>query len=243
MDIKLRIKILVALMIGGMLAVFADGAIKKLEPIEVESEIVEEIDIKQTLADIKSTAIRIEETASNIIQRVEEMESELEVANESEPVVTISTEEGEVIIEPKEGFITDDGVKNDITKVEIDPTDLELLACVIYQEAGGNGSCDECRRRVADVVLNRVESDRFPNTIEEVLTAKRQYGRFHWTGVIWPERASNPGEKEAVARAYRIAEEVLSGQHSELYGQGYIWQAEFKQGTEQIYHCGHYFGR
>lgn len=124
---------------------------------------------------------------------------------------------------------------------EVNQRDLELLACVIYQEAGGNAHCDDCRRRVADVVLNRVNDPRFPNDIHSVLTAPRQYGRFSQTGVVWPERAQY--EPEAVARAYRIAEEVLLGQHSELYGQGYIWQAEFKQGTEQLYHCGHYFGR
>lgn len=126
---------------------------------------------------------------------------------------------------------------------EINQKDLELLACVIYQEAGGDTCCDECRRRVADVVLNRVESKRFPNTIHKVLTQKQQYGRFHQTGVVWPERANNPGEAEAVARAYRIAEEVLRGNHSSLYGNGYIWQASFPQGSANVYCCGTYFGK
>lgn len=48
---------------------------------------------------------------------------------------------------------------------EIDPHELEMLATVIYQEAGGDGSCDKCRRYVADIVLNRVEHEKFPNTI------------------------------------------------------------------------------
>lgn len=122
-------------------------------------------------------------------------------------------------------------------------SDLDLLACVIYQEAGGNGSCDNCRRRVADVVLNRVADSRFPNTIREVLTAKNQYGRFYYTGVKWPSRAKNVNEKSAVARAYRIAEEVLNGKHSDIYGKGYVWQAAFRQGKSQVYCCGEYFGK
>lgn len=122
-------------------------------------------------------------------------------------------------------------------------TDLDLLACVIYQEAGGNSSCDNCRRRVADIVLNRVADPRFPNTIKEVLTAKNQYGKFYYTGVKWPSRAKNVNEKNAVARAYRIAKEVLNGQHSELYGKGYVWQARFKQGTTQVKCCGEYYGK
>ena len=128
-------------------------------------------------------------------------------------------------------------------KPAIDPDDLEMLACVIYQEAGGNRSCDDCRRYVADIVLNRVEHPKFPNTIEEVLTAPRQYGTLYITGLKWPERAKYDVEKEAVARAYRIAEEVLSGQHSKLYGEGYIWQAKFIQGTEGFWCCGHWYGR
>lgn len=121
--------------------------------------------------------------------------------------------------------------------------ELEMLACVIYQEAGGNACCDDCRRRVADVVLNRVNDERFPDTMYEVLTAKRQYGRFYWTGIVWPDRAQKPEEAQAVERAYRIAEEVLTGYHSELYGNGYIWQAEFKQGNGVVECCGTYFGR
>lgn len=131
----------------------------------------------------------------------------------------------------------------DETESSVDPDALEMLACVIYQEVGGDAYCDECRYRVADVVLNRVASPNFPDTIYGVLTQRAQYGRFHWTGIVWPARASWPGEKHAVERAYRIAEDILNGNHSELYGQGYVWQAEFVQGSDGFWHCGHFFGR
>lgn len=147
------------------------------------------------------------------------------------------TEESEMPSEAPSAPVTDE------TVLEVDPDELEMLACVIYQEAGGNGSCDDCRRYVADVVLNRMESPEFPNTMYEVLTAKGQYGEFYWTGITWAERAKNPGEKHAVKRAYRIAEEVLSGQHSKLYGEGYIWQARHVQGTDGFWCCGHFYGR
>jgi spore germination cell wall hydrolase CwlJ-like protein len=129
------------------------------------------------------------------------------------------------------------------TEPMVDPEEVELLACVIYQEVGGNAQCDDCRRRVADIVLNRVSDERFPNTIYDVLMQKGQYGEFYWTGVKWDERARYDCETEAVARAYRIAEEVLAGEHSEIYGEGYIWQAGFKQGSEGFWHCGVYYGK
>ena len=127
--------------------------------------------------------------------------------------------------------------------LEPEMTVREMLACGIYNEAGGDACSDDCRRYVGDVMLNRVEDSRFPDTLEGVLTAPGQYGRFSKTGIVWAERAKEPGEAHAVERAYRIADELLAGEHSELYGQGYVWQAEFEQGTEGFWCDGIYFGR
>lgn len=127
---------------------------------------------------------------------------------------------------------------------ETDQHNIELLACAIYQEAGSDAVCDECRYRVGDVILNRVDSEYFPDTIEGVLTQNRQYGLFYVTGVVWPERASNVNEAAAVERAYEVATDILvNGNHGDLYGKGYIWQAEFIQGDEYVYCDGIYFCR
>jgi spore germination cell wall hydrolase CwlJ-like protein len=171
---------------------------------------------------------------------VEEIETtaatELPTEPETEP-----TEITEPSTEPEPDLY--ETATDEVSVYENYKRDLELLACVIYQEAGGDAVCDDCRYRVADVVLNRLMDPRFPDTIHDVLTAESQYGRFHWTGVVWPDRASYESERHAVERAYEVAVDVLDGNHSELFGQGYIWQAEFVQGTGVIYCCGHYFGR
>ena len=120
--------------------------------------------------------------------------------------------------------------------------DLETLALIIYQEAGADYCSDETRLMVGNVVLNRVADDRFPDTIVEVATAKRQYGRLYWTGLVWPERASRDTEAHAVARAYDIAERLLDGER--VLPEDVIWQAEFEQGTEVVAHQdGIYFCR
>ena len=126
---------------------------------------------------------------------------------------------------------------------EVNEEDVELLAMVIYQEVGSDSVCDDCRRRVADIVLNRVNSDLYPDTIEEVLTQYSQYGNYYYTGVKWSYNASNPNETHAVERARRIAREVLEGQHSELYGNNYLFQAGFVQGVEGFWCCGIYYGK
>ena len=171
-----------------------------------------------------------------VTETVETTEVTVETTEETEPII----EESPSDIAGSEAL---SGSVTDETVADIDQDELEMLACVIYQEAGGDKSCNDCRRYVADIVLNRVEHPKFPNTIEGVLTAQNQYGLFHYTGIKWPERAEYDTEKDAVNRAYQIAREVLSGQHSQLYGQGYIWQAKFVQGTEGFWCCGHFYGR
>lgn len=118
--------------------------------------------------------------------------------------------------------------------------ELEMMALVIYQEAGGDACSDETRLMVGQVVMNRVADSRFPNTIEEVLLQKSQYGRLHWTGLVWPERAAH--EPEAVERAYRCAEMVLNGE--KLLPDDVCFQAEFRQGSEVVAEsAGFYFCR
>ena len=122
--------------------------------------------------------------------------------------------------------------------------ELDALALAIYQEAGGDDCSDETRLMVGTVILNRVADDRFPNTIQEVLTQEAQYGRLHWTGLVWPERASYPEEAYAVERAYDLAEALLSGGIVGVLPADVVWQAEFVQGTEIVVQTdGFYFCR
>lgn len=120
----------------------------------------------------------------------------------------------------------------------VDSYDLELLACVIYQEAGCDWISDNTRMMVGNVVLNRVNSDLFPNTIEEVLLQSGQYGEYSWTGIRWLDSAQY--EPWAVERAYRCAQRLLEGER--VLEDDVIWQAGFIQGYEvAAYSDGIYF--
>ncbi len=55
--------------------------------------------------------------------------------------------------------------------------DLNLLAAIVQCEVGG--CSNELKKAVANVVLNRVEDSRFPNTIEKVIYARRQFTPAH----------------------------------------------------------------
>ena len=137
-------------------------------------------------------------------------------------------------------------MENEAEEAEAAPyteDELEIFACAIYQEAGGDKCSDLCRMYVGDVMLNRVDDPRFPSTLYEVLTQKHQYGLFWKTGIIWPGRASDPNEAAAVERAYDTARALLEGEHSELYRAGYIYQDTKPRGKDVIYLDGEYFGR
>lgn len=58
---------------------------------------------------------------------------------------------------------------------------LEILAQCVEAEAGNQDLIG--KQFVADVILNRVDSDRFPNTIEEVITQKYHFTTY-WDGTM-----------------------------------------------------------
>lgn len=118
--------------------------------------------------------------------------------------------------------------------------ELDILALIVYQEAGGDGVSDDTRRLVAQVFLNRVNDSRFPDSFYEVATEERQYGRLYWTGIVWPDRASSQAEAHAVERAYTIAQEVLESDEP-ICPEGVIFQAEFVQGEIYAEQDGMYF--
>ena len=60
--------------------------------------------------------------------------------------------------------------------------ELEMLACVIYQEAGSNWCSDDMQLAVGNVVLDRVASPDWPDTVEEVLTQYPKIKGIYITG-------------------------------------------------------------
>ena len=118
--------------------------------------------------------------------------------------------------------------------------ELDILALIVYQEAGGDRVSDDTRRLVAQVFLNRVNDSIFPDSFYEGATEERQYGRLYGTGIVWPDRASSQAEAHAVERAYRIAQEVLESDEP-VCPEGVIFQAEFVQGDIYAEQDGMYF--
>lgn len=101
----------------------------------------------------------------------------------SEPISPIKPE----IIEELPVIVEEDIILvNDIIETEeitdefifnVSEEDIELLALVTMAEA--EAECEEGKRLVIDTILNRVDSERFDNTISEVIYAQNQFTSMH----------------------------------------------------------------
>lgn len=116
----------------------------------------------------------------------------------------------------KESVSTEEEVKLTYTDEE-----LYLLSHLINGEAGCSWFSEEHRQLVGLVVLNRVKSDRFPNSLKEVIFQIGQY-KCTWDGNFDVQ----PSEK-----SIESAKKVLSGDTIVECPENVVFQAEFKQGS------------
>ena len=94
---------------------------------------------------------------------------------------------------------------------------LDIVARVVMGEAGG---CPwEHQVAVAAVVVNRVNSPYFPDTVREVVASPGQYTTLYLSGFEKTSRQCYEAAKVALDGTDDVPDDV-------------IWQAEFPQGTE-----------
>ena len=131
--------------------------------------------------------------------------------------------------------------KNDIDEVGVAEIDLEneefcdsleILALCVEAEAGNQDL--KGKRLVADVILNRVESPRFPDTIEGVISQKYQFTTY-WDGSM--DKITEPSD------------ETFEAVKMELYGERlddeilFFTASDYNTYCEPAYKFGdHYFG-
>ena len=121
---------------------------------------------------------------------------------------------------------TEDVITEDITelsKLSYTEDDLFYLAAAICREAGG--ASEEIQLLVANVVINRVNSSIYPDTIYGVLTQRMQYGTMWKYGISFPKWAN----QKIKDQCYSVARRVLEGER--FCPENVLFQAEFKQGS------------
>lgn len=114
-------------------------------------------------------------------------------------------------------------------KTLVNEKDKELLAKLIEAESGADWCSDRMQLYVGSVVLNRIDSDQFPNDMESVIYQEGQYSTAGCINYIEPSD-----------RAIKNAEYLMK--HGAVLD-GYVWQANFSQGSDVIQVENMYFGR
>lgn len=98
-----------------------------------------------------------------------------------------------------------------------------MLSRLIFAEAGCEWIPDDIQLYVGSVVLNRVESDLFPDNIYDVIYAKGQYSPT-WSGSI-----NNTPDDRTIANAKELLE------NGSVLPENVVFQANFKQGDGVYY--------
>lgn len=106
----------------------------------------------------------------------------------------------------------------DETMIEFD--DLYLLSKIMYAEAGSVWLSDEWKMCVGEVVLNRVDSPEFADTIRDVLEQPGQY---------YPKGDRYFNNLRPSERCVRLAVRLLEGERV-MNDPSVVFQANFKQG-------------
>lgn len=101
--------------------------------------------------------------------------------------------------------------------------DLFYLAAAVCCEAGS--SSEEVQLLVANVVINRVSSPLYPNTVHDVLTQYKQYGAMWKYGISFPKWAT----QDVKNQCFDVAQRILDGER--VCPANVLFQAEFKQGS------------
>lgn len=111
--------------------------------------------------------------------------------------------------------------------------DLFYLAAAVCREAGGES--EEIQLLVANVIINRVNSPHYPDTIYGVLTQYKQYGTMWMYGVSFPNWADDNVKEQC----YSVARRILDGER--YCPENVLFQAEFQQGSGVYKHIGVYY--
>ena len=131
--------------------------------------------------------------------------------------------------EGKEEFV--EPIIGEIEKLTYTEEELEMLAHIIFAEAGSNWCSDKMQQYTGSVVLNRIASPLFPNTMKEVIYQPSQYscvksGSYYKT----------PNE-----RAYNVARFLL--ENGSVLPSNVVFQSQFMQGdglyekVQNMYFC------
>lgn len=155
--------------------------------------------VNQLISDTSKNVQKNEDAIAEAEKRAKEYEAELKKQEENLEVLKKKLAE-EIALSQAAAK----GVWRDISQVTFETNDRYLLANLIYCEAGGEPY--EGQVAVGAVVMNRVLSGRFPNTVAGVIYQKNQFSPVKSGRLALALQVNKATEK-----CYRAADEAMAG--------------------------------
>lgn len=172
---------------------------------------------------------------SDISKAAADTKAQLEMA-EQKPLILVNQTEVAPGTEPA---LPEKSVEKRYANVSITDAERQELAAVIYLEARNQGA--EGQQAVAEVVLNRVIADNFPNTVHDVLhqgenSSVPQFSTVYYIDAAEPGRAQFAAIDAALYGKTILPEDVvyfsLEGENDRVWGKigdhvfcrQYIWE-------------------
>lgn len=195
---------------------------QKMREYKENRRLIEEQEAKlqQEMADLEALQAQVQEernkvsgliqqTAASIAQYADEIEDAEQKAREYEEEIKrkeadLKTLKKKLADEIAMSQAAANGVWRDISEIEFTEEDRYLLANLIYCEAGAEPY--EGQVAVGSVVINRVLSSKFPDTVEGVIYQNRQF-----SPVASGRLALALSTNRATERCYRAADEAMAG--------------------------------
>lgn len=139
--------------------------------------------------------------------------------------VKIELDESNCYSEYKESSVVETSSSEEeieLNSSNVNDDDLYWLSRIVMQEMGGDWVSDELQQMVASVVMNRVDSEYFPDTIKDVIFQKGQYaGAEYLSGV------------EPTDKVIKNCKYIL--ENGSILPSNVVFQAEFVQGDGVYY--------
>lgn len=167
-------------------------------------ELREEARLEQERVDglVTATSERIAGYSDQIAETEEQMRAyEAELARQNENIEALKAQIAE---EKRLAALAAQSAWRDISEIQFEESDRKLLANLIYCEAGGEPY--EGKVAVGAVVINRMLSGVFPDTMVGVIYARRQF-----SPVASGRLALALANDRATESCYRAADEAMSG--------------------------------
>ena len=159
-----------------------------------------------------------------LCQQYNETSNDTEITSEYIETIETSTLEETTIEETTNEILletTSEDIIDDLEGYCYSNEDLYLLARVIDAEAS-DICTNEHKMCTGQVILNRINSNKYPNTLKEVVYDKGQYASVE----------NNKLKKEISKESLEVARRLLNGE--KILPDDVVYQAEFPQGKETV---------